>query len=76
MLRRNEGVRIRRALEVQGVTGRVRLWLGWREQVEEDRVKAGLRDVGRVAYVIGDVGYLDFITSMEKTTPDLGEDVV
>ena len=47
MLRRIEGVGIRRALEfeVEGVTGRGRPRLGWREQVEKDRVKAGLRDV-------------------------------
>ena len=47
VLRRIEGVGIRRALEfeVEGVTGRGRPRLGWREQVEKDRVKAGLRDV-------------------------------
>lgn len=47
VLRRNEGVGIRQVLEfeVEGVTGRGRPRLGWREQVEKDRVKAGLRDV-------------------------------
>ena len=47
VLRRDEGAGIRRALEyeVEGVTGRGRPRLGWREQVEIDRVKAGLRDV-------------------------------
>ena len=47
VLRRNEGVGIRRALEfeVEGVTGRGRPRLGWKEQVEKDRVLAGLRDV-------------------------------
>ncbi len=47
VLRRNDGIGIRRALEfeVEGVTGRGRPRMGWREQVEKDRVKAGLRDV-------------------------------
>jgi hypothetical protein len=47
VLRRDEGVGIRRALEfeVEGVTGRGRPRLGWKEQMEKDRVKAGLRDV-------------------------------
>ena len=38
------GVGTRRALEyeVESVTGRGRLRLGWREQVEKDRVKARL----------------------------------
>ena len=31
--------------DVVGVTGRGHPRLGWREQVEKDRVKAGLRDV-------------------------------
>ena len=46
-MRRDEGAGIRRALEcdVEGVTGRGRPRLGWREQVEKDRVKAGLRGV-------------------------------
>ena len=46
MLRRNEGVGIRQALEfeVEGVTG-MGPQLGWREQVENDRVKAGLWDI-------------------------------
>ena len=45
VLRRNEEVGIRGALEfeVEGVTGRGRSRLGWREQGE--RVKAGLQDV-------------------------------
>ena len=47
VLRRNEGVGTRRALEfeIEGVIGRGRPRFGWREQVEKDRVKAGLRDV-------------------------------
>ena len=47
VLRRNEEVGIRQALQVEaeGVSGRSRLQLGWRDQVEQDRVKVGLRDV-------------------------------
>ena len=47
VLRWNKEVWIRRALqfEVEGVAGKGRPWLGWRVQVEKDRVKAGLRDV-------------------------------
>ena len=47
VLRRNKEVGIRLALEfeAEGVTGKGRPRLGWREQVEKDRVKAGLRDV-------------------------------
>ena len=47
VLKRNKEVGIRRALEfeVEGVAGKGRPRLGWREQVEKDRVKAGLRDV-------------------------------
>lgn len=47
VLRRNEEDGIRRALEfeVEGGTGRGRPRLGWKEQVEKDRVKAGLREV-------------------------------
>ena len=43
VLRRNEDVGIRGALEfeVEGVTGRGRPRLGWREQVRKDRVEAG-----------------------------------
>ena len=44
MLRRNEGVGIRRALEfeVEGVTGRGHPLLGWKEQVEKDESFSGL----------------------------------
>ena len=47
VLRWDEGDGSRRALEckVEGVTGVGHLWLGWREQVEKDRVTAGLRGV-------------------------------
>ena len=62
VLRRNEGVGIRRALEfeVEGVTGRGRPRLGWREQVEKDRVKAGLWNVeasDRCAWQRGVLGF-------------------
>ena len=44
VLRRDEGVGIRRALEfeVEGVSGRGRPRMAWKEQAEKDRVKAGL----------------------------------
>ena len=47
VLRRDEEVGIRKVLnfEVNGVAVRGRPHLGWTEQVENDRVKAGLRDV-------------------------------
>jgi hypothetical protein len=50
VLRRSGEVGIRHALEleVEGVTGRGRPRMGWREQVEKDRAKAGLRDVEAV----------------------------
>ena len=50
VLRRSGEVGIRHALEleIEGVTGRGRPRMGWREQVEKDRAKAGLRDVEAV----------------------------
>jgi hypothetical protein len=44
-MRRDEGVRIRRVseLEVSGEIGRGRPRMGWKEQVEKDMMKAGLR---------------------------------
>ena len=45
MMRREEGERIRRVLELElgGKGGRGRPRLGWREQVEKDMSRAGLR---------------------------------
>jgi hypothetical protein len=45
VMRRDEGVGIRRVLEfeVAGEIGRGRPPMGWKEQVEKDMVKAGLR---------------------------------
>ena len=47
MLRRNKEVGIRQALEceAEGVPGRGHPRLVWSEQVDAERVKAGLRDV-------------------------------
>ena len=47
MMRSYEGAGIRRVLEcgVEDVTGRGRPRLGWRVQVEKDRVKVGFSDV-------------------------------
>jgi hypothetical protein len=45
VMRRDEGIGIRRVLEfeVAGEIGRGRPPMGWKEQVEKDMVKAGLR---------------------------------
>ena len=50
VLRRIEGEGIRRVLEleVEGETRRGRPNFGWREQVEKDRVKAGLAVLGKL----------------------------
>jgi hypothetical protein len=52
LMRRDEGVGIRRVLlefEVAGEIGRGRPLMGWKEQVEKDMVKAGLwRDDAQV----------------------------
>jgi hypothetical protein len=51
VMRRDEGVGIRRVLEfeVAGEIGRGRPPMGWKEQVEKDMVKAGLwRDDAQV----------------------------
>ena len=74
--RMKKEVVIRRALEfeVEGVAGRGRPRLGWREQVEKEW-KQGYGMLRRVKDVIGDVGYLSFITTREKITLDLGEGV-
>ena len=74
VLRRKKEVGIRRALEfkTEGVIGRGCPRLGWREQVEKDKVKAGLWDIG-ASGVNGNVEYLGFITSRQTTTPILGK---
>ena len=46
------------------------------ERTSGQRVRTVFLMLRRVADMIGDVGYLNVITSREKTTPDLGEGVV
>ena len=54
------------------MTGKGHPWLGWREQVEKDRVQWDYGMLRRVTGVNGNVGYLGFITSRQMTPPILG----
>ena len=67
------GLDKRYEFDVEGVTGRGRPQLGWREQVDKKRVKPGYRMLRLVTGVNGDMGYLGFITNRQMITPNLGE---
>jgi hypothetical protein len=79
VMRRDEGVGIRRVLEfeVAGEIGRGRPRMGWKEQVEKDMVKAGLRrDDAQDRDCMAKWGIWLFVIGRRTLTPDLGENGV
>ena len=71
VLRREEGAGIKKVLEfeVEGVRGRGRPKMGWKEQVQKDRVRAGLQGVEASDRSKWRRGVLSFVMSGQTPTP-------
>ena len=78
VLRREEGAGIKKVLEfeVEGVRGRGRPKMGWKEQVQKDRVRAGLQGVEASDRSKWRRGVLSFVMSGQTPTPEFGENGV